>query len=242
MHGENFLETTWIHFIDSDLSFMIYFQFLSVPNTSVVIFVYKLSEGLDEKPTVEYYGPDGPIGGTYKSYLSHKQILEHCLKFFCLNDKDLEKCLLPFEQNVVHFGDKSIAFLNCRSRENEEKNKVEEIRKHSQVLTKDIKCGNINCTEIEQTPMAWFGLELALKKASQSKNVKRKGIYSHEQCKLEADKFEYFRDNSGQFDAALEHLVKHNIFLYYKDVLPNVVFCDPCTLDRPITMQFVDIY
>ena len=224
-----------------------------MPNTSVVLFVFNLSEGLNEKPTVEYYGPDGTrIGDPYKSYLSHRQILEHCLKVFraqgpgkcpkilvigthkdqpqSLKDEDLKKCLLPFEQNVVHFGDQSIALLNCKSKDN--KNTVEEIRKY---FTKDIENDSINCTEFEQTPMAWFGLELALKKASQSKNIKRKDILSHEQCKLEAEKFEYFKANSGQFDAALEHLVKHNIFLYYKDVLPNVVFCDPQVLLTMVT-------
>ena len=221
-----------------------------------MLFVFKLSEGLDEKPTVEYYGPDGTrIGEKYESYLTHKEILKHCLKVFraqdhtkCpkilvigthkdhpqkLNDKDLEECLKPFQNNVVNFGDQSITKLDCTSKENNEK--VEEIRKQLQVLTKDIKNENINCTEIEQTPMAWFGLELALKKESQSKNVKRKGILSLEQCKMEADRFEYFSANSGQFDAALEHLVKHNIFLYYKDVLPNVVFCDPQVLLTMVT-------
>ena len=54
---------------------------LFVPNTSVVIFVFKLSEGLDQKPIVEYYGPEGhPIGDKCESFLTHKEILEHSLK------------------------------------------------------------------------------------------------------------------------------------------------------------------
>ena len=51
---------------------------------------------------------------------------------------------------------------------------------------------------------------------------------------MEASTFEYFKTNSGQFDAALEHLVKHNIFLHYK-VLPQVVFCDPQVLLTMVT-------
>ena len=52
---------------------------------------------------------------------------------------------------------------------------------------------------------------------------------------MEAIKFEYFKRNIGQFDAALEHLVKHNIFLHYSEVLPDVVFCDPQVLLTRVT-------
>ena len=211
-----------------------------------MLFVFKLSEGLDEKPTVEYYGPDGrPIGGSYKSYLTHREILEHCLKVFhaqdpkkCptimligthsdnpknkLKNDDLKNCLKSFRQQVIHFGsDQPIARLDCLSSGNEDKEIVAEVRK--QILQV------VDNMETEDTPMAWFGLELALKQASQIQNSKTKGILTLKQCQEEADKFEYFKDNIGQFDAALEHLVKHNIFLHYK-VLPDVVFCDPQVL------------
>ena len=50
----------------------------------------KSSEGLDEKPTVEYYGLNGRrIGKEHKSKLTHKEILEHCLKVFHAQS---EKC------------------------------------------------------------------------------------------------------------------------------------------------------
>ena len=246
-----FLTTKWIHFIDSGGQ-PEFHDLLPVfgPNTSVVLFVFKLSEGLDEKPTVEYYGPMGRIGDSYKSYLTHKEILEHCLKVFraqgeqcptillvgthkdCPEQKlkinELQECLKPFQKNIVYFGyDNPIALLNCLSNGTEEKEIVEDIRSQILEVVKDIKK--------EQTPMAWFGLELALKKASQSEISKQKGILSLEQCKLEADKFEYFKTNSGQFDAALQHLVKHNIFLHYPEVLPDVVFCDPQVLLTMVT-------
>ena len=73
---------------------------------------------------------------------------------------------------------------------------------------------------IKPTLMAWFGLELALKQTSQRQNSKPKGILTLKQCQVEANKFEYFKTNSGQFDAALGHLVKHD-----KDrVLPSESF------------------
>ena len=114
------------------------------------------------------------------------------------------------------------------SDENEDQKIVEQIRK---LLLVRVTKG----TNIEKTPMAWFGLELALKKASQ--HSKPNGILSLEQCKLEANNFAFFRTRSGQFDEALKHFVEHNIFLYYPDVLPNVtvVFCDPQVLLTMVT-------
>ena len=161
---EKCLTTKWIHIIDSggQPEFHDLLPVL-VPNSSLVLFVFKLSEGLDEKPTVEYYGPDGPIGDSYKSYLMHREILEHCLKVFYaqdpkmhptilligthkdhpeqrLNIKELNECLKPFQQDVIHFGDESIAVLNCRSKENADMDIVQNIRKQLHLeVHKDIK-------------------------------------------------------------------------------------------------------
>ena len=244
------MSTKWIHLIDSGGQPEFHDLLpVFVPSASVVLFVFKLSEGLDEKPTVEYYGPNGSIGNPYKSYLTHREILKHCLKAFHSQDPkkcstilligthkdhpeqkldihELKDCLKPFQQEVIHFGRQPIAMLNCLSNGNEEKEIVNEIQKEILKVIENM--------ESEDTPMAWFGLELALKQASQSENSKPKGILTYEQCKLEANKFEYFESNSGQFEAALDHLVKHNIFLHY-EVLPDVVFCDPQVLLTMVT-------
>ena len=255
--GETFLTTKWIHIIDSGGQPEFHDLLpIFVQNTSVVLFVFKLSEGLDEKPTIEYYGPDGPIGGSYKSYLTHREILEHCLKVFRAQDHqkcptilligthkdnpeqklkidELQKCLEPFQQKVIHFGvDQPIAMLNCLSKD-KEKEIVEEVRKEILKV--------IDNMESEETPMAWFQLELALKQASQSQNSRPKGILSLKQCEHEADKFEYFKTNSGQFDAAMKHFVNHNIFLHYPGILPDVVFCDPQVLLTMVT-QIVEYH
>ena len=245
------MNTTWIHFIDSGGQPEFHDLLpVFVPNTSVVLFVFKLTEGLEEKPTVAYYGPNTTIGPSFKSYLTHKQILEHCLKVChaqgesCqtimligthkdrpeqkLKQNDVEECLKPVTNKVVLFPNKQlIASLDCLSNTNEDMNIVKEIREE---LLKAIK--NVGS---EETPMAWFGLELALKKASQSEKSKHKGILSYEQCQVEANQFEFFRDNSDQFDAVMEHLVKYNIFLRYSQVLPDVVFCDPQVLLTRVT-------
>ena len=249
--GEKFLNTTWIHFLDSGGQPEFHNILpIFVPNTSVVLFVFKLTEGLDEKPMVEYYDKDGKrIGDPNKSYLTHREILEHCLKVFhaqgetcqtimligthkdCPNQKlktdDLQECLKPFKNKVVFFNNQPIALLNCLSKTIEDMNIVQQIREQLLQVNKDVKSQDVESTE---TPMAWFGLELELKKTSQREKSNHKGILSLEQCKQVADKLEYFRDNSGQFDEAMQHFVKYNIFLHYSEVLPDVVFCDPQVL------------
>ena len=248
--GEKRLTSKWIHFIDSGGQPEFHDLLPAfVPDTSVVLFVFNLSEGLDEKPEIEYYDSNSPIGKPYKSYLTHREILEHCLGVFRaqgekvphimligthndhhnikLQVTDLHKFLKTCQQgiHVVWFRGQPIAMLDCLSDKDEDKTMVEEIRQQILNVIEDI--------DSEDTPMAWFGLELALKKASQSTNPK--GILSLEQCKKEADRLNYFKTHSGQFDAALQHLVKHNIFLYYPSVLPDVVFCDPQLLLDMVT-------
>ena len=248
--GEKLLTSKWIHFIDSGGQPEFHDLLpVFVPNASVMLFVFNLSEGLNEKPEIEYYDSKGRIGKSYTSYLTHREILEHCLKVFSaqgekapnfmligthndhhlkkLQVTDLDKILKTCQQgtHVVRFGGQPIGMLDCLSDKDEDKDMVEEIRQ--QILEV------IEGVDSEDTPMAWFGLELALKKASQS--VTPKGILSHEQCKQEANLLNYFNTQSGQFDAALEHLVKHNIFLHYQTMLSDVVFCDPQVLLDMVT-------
>ena len=50
-----------------------------------------------------------------------------------------------------------------------------------------------------------------------------------------ANIFPYFKNREDRYDEALEHLVKNNVFLYYKDTLPEIVFCDPQVLLTEVT-------
>ena len=71
----------WIQFIDSGGQLQ-YHDILPlfIQDPMVTIFVLKLSEELSHHPTIECYGADGkPVGKPYRSSLSHKQILQHCL-------------------------------------------------------------------------------------------------------------------------------------------------------------------
>ena len=124
--GKNIHTSTWIHFIDSEFHDLL---LLSRPNTSVVS---NLSEGLNQMPVMEYYGPNGllPIRDSCESYLTHKETLEHSLKdlkdAICptilvvgthkdchpqrLNIDEPKKYLEQFYEYFIQFGD---ALINC---------------------------------------------------------------------------------------------------------------------------------
>ena len=207
----------------------------------------KACESLSHKPIVEYYDVEGHIGMKRESYLTHKDILQQSFKSFhslngqlpkilmigthkdcsplLLNNDELNCCLKPIEENVLFFGsDCPIAYINCLSRTRQEKEVIEEIRKQIE-STPGI--------EEKKTPLAWFGLELALKDASQK--AKQKGVLSISDCRKEAMNFALFKNNTSQFDAALQHFVDNNIFLYYPEIIPDKVFCDPQVLLTLVT-------
>ena len=75
-------------------------------------------------------------------------------------------------------------------------------------------------------PIAWFGLEVLLRKSSHD------GILSLTECKVCAKRLHIEGD---AFSAALHHLVFQNMFLYYPEVLPQTVFCDPQVVLTKVT-------
>ena len=243
-----FLSTEWIHFIDSGGQPEFHDLLpLFIPNTSIVIFVFKLSESLHCNPKVEYFGSSGHIGKPCISYLTHKEILEHSLKTFhrssgqtprilvigthkdCepkLEVEDLKICLSHNKDSVVFFGDKPFISINCMSKDDEEMDDaIEDIRHNILESAKN---------DIENIPLAWFGLEMELKKEA-SKTKAR--VLTIKECKVVANKFSFFRSNSERFNAALQHLIKQNIFLHYPDILSlsDAVFCDPQVLLDEVT-------
>ena len=241
----------WIQFIDSGGQLQ-YHDILPlfVQNPSVIIFVLNLSEELSHHPTIEYYGADSkPVGKAYRSSLSHKQILQHCLGAIHSRDahpliiivgthrdalhwwrfwkesikeknKQLKALLDPTHSTVLYCGegmDELIFAVNGLS--------PEDVDRHvAQVLRKKIvsKCPQ----QLVKRPIAWFGLEIVLQRSSHN------GVLSLAECQACAKRFHIEGD---VFSAALHHLVHHNVFLYYPEVLPQTVFCDPQVVLTKVT-------
>ena len=202
----------------------------------MTLFVLNLSEDLSHHPIIEYYGADGkPVGIPYRSSLSHKQILQHCLQSQHSQDarpliisvgthkdaaskediseknRQLKELLDPGCYRVLYKGEKlkEVIFpVNCKSPQGEDKC-VAKVLRH--------KIMSVSPQSMKM-PIAWFGLEVFLKRSSED------GVLSLGQCQVCAKRLHLEGD---AFLAALHHLVHHNVFLYYPEVLPQTVFCDP---------------
>ena len=238
----------WIQFIDSGGQLQ-YHDILPlfIQDPMVTIFVLKLSEELSYHPTIEYYGADGkPVGKPYRSSLSHKQILQHCLGAIHSQDahpqiiivgtyRDAkDSCVETMEQKnqqlqalldstyfkVLFCGEgmKELIFaLNGLSPEDVDRHVAQVLKK--QIVSKSPQ-------QLIKMPIAWFGLEVVLQRSSHD------GVLSLVECQVSAKTF-YIEGDA--FSAALHHLVKHNVFLYYPEVLPQTVFCDPQVVLTKVT-------
>ena len=229
----------WIHFIDSGGQLQ-YHDILPlfVQKPAVAIFVLNLSEELSHQPTIEYYGADGkPVSRPYRSSLSHKQILQHCLGAMCSQDarpliitvgthRDAaDRC----SESIEEKSQKLKALLDAGSfrivyngEELEEvifavngKTPQDEDRRVAKVLREEMISV---CPQPIKMPIAWFGLEVLLQRSSHD------GILSLVECQGCAKRLHIEGD---AFSAALHYLVHHNVFLHYPEVLPQTVFCDP---------------
>ena len=212
----------------------------------VIIFVLKLSEELSHHPTIEYYGSDGkPVGKPYRSSLSHKQILQHCLAAIRSQDahpliiivgthrdtkdscaetiekknQQLQAILNSTHSKAVYCGGvKELIFaVNGLS--------PKDVDRHvAQVLRKEIVSEFPQ--QLIKQPIAWHRLEIVLQRSSHD------GLLSLEECQVCAKKLHI---EGEVFSAALHHLVKYNVFLYYPKVLPQTVFCDPQVVLTKVT-------
>ena len=229
----------WIHFIDSGGQLQ-YHDILPlfIQKPAVAIFVLNLSEELSHQPTIEYYGADGkPVSRPYRSSLSHKQILQHCLGAMCSQDarpliitvgthRDAaDRC----SESIAEKSQKLKALLDagsfrivCKGEKLKEvifavngKTPRDEDRHVAKVLREEIISV---CPQPIKMPIAWFGLEVFLQRSSHD------GILSLVECQGCAKRLHIEGD---AFSAALHHLVHNNVFLHYPEVLPQTVFCDP---------------
>ena len=236
-----------------------------VGNVSALLFVLKLSERFDQARKIECYGSDGEtIGGSYETCYSHKEVMERSLKAFQSNPTDpnssgpndgpvgpggplvivigthednehmcdekrevknikVNECLLLNKKcTPLYVGQdmtKMIFGVNCKTPGMKDKEVAKHLRKEISLLTPKPK----------KMPIAWFGLEVLLHDLAQKKKREALSIL---ECKQAAECVQ-LKDDA--FTAALSHFVGYNILLYYPDVLPDVIFCNPQVLISIIT-------
>ena len=219
---------------------------LFIQSPGVNVFVINLSEELSHQPIIEYYGADGrPVSRPHQSSFSHKQILQHCLE--AIHSQDARPLIITVgthrdaadrcTESIKEKNQQLIALLDAGSFRilfNGESLKEaifavngkapqDEDRRIAKVLRQKIVS---LCPQPIKMPIAWFGLEVLLQKSSHD------GILSLVECQACAKRLHIEGD---AFSAALHHLVHHNLFLHYPEVLPQTVFCDPQVVLSKVT-------
>ena len=234
---------------------------LFFPMIMFIIFVLKLSEKLGHHPVVNYFVRGKLIGAPYTSPLSHLEIAQHsfstvqsqmlaqqhsgrglpkmmvvgthrdkewhCSESIHEKNRKLSEILSPsFQEHLIYHSAerKSLVFpLDAKHRKQEDCQVTAEIRQAITMATSAI--------ESKRTPLSWHILELALR---QSAGKLGRGFLTRTECIAEATKLSI---SHQVLDAALDHFVHLNTILYYRTVLPNLVFI----LAQPLMQKMTEL-
>eukprot|EP00731_Ephydatia_muelleri_P005735 Em0002g1911a len=208
-----------------------------VSNLSMVLFVFKLSEQLDQKREIVCYGTDVmkrflkafQFSAVYPQVVvigTHKDLEGKCDQSNESREeknRKVKECLqlnkkcIPFyvgqDMAEVIFG------VNSQTPGTEDRDVAKVLRTKISELS----------PSPEKEPIAWFGLEVLLHDLA---HRKKREVLSLLECKQTAERVQL---KDAAFKEALSHFMKCNILLYYPDVLPDVVFCNPQVLLSIIT-------
>ena len=217
-----------------------------VKNISSCVCFAKLNESLDDKPMVAFFDESGKkCGSSYQSEHSNLQVIESCVRTIhsksgLLSERSPSFMIVgthhdEYEQNppaetleiknsklktklgpilesklVYHKADSLIFPINCKKPEDKDRVVVSEFR----------KCVMKYCMEPEsKIPLAWFVLEQRIRQYAAKKNV---AYVTRSACSKISKKLNM---SDKMFEAALDHLLKLNIFRSYSS-LSELIFCD----------------
>ena len=236
-----------VHFIDSGGQP----QFLDllpafVHHISAILFAVNLSESLDHTPMIYFYRQDGmPVGEPYQSLSSHKRVFEQCVRATDIRDvhpkvyvvgthRDMENdCSEKRKDKDEMVGNIfNPKYLMCKTGteviwEVNGKTPDEKDQKVAHKLRRSIvpHCSKGTSPPL---PMKWFVLEMRIRESAS------RGVISLQKCLLLAHRLGM---DEQSLEAALLHMVKYNLFLWYHNVpgLRDVVFSDPQAILQIIT-------
>ena len=227
-----------------------------VHHVSAAAFFVKLNEELSAYPQIEYYGKDGVLcGQPYRSCSTHMQMLQNCLQavqsrhgvnedpkcpelFFVGTHCDLENNNEPIKSkdkkliSMLQEHQTFKAHLSYYSVENynqllypvNAKAPKSEDKRVAATFRQDVmrRCH----AQEHKIPIRWFILELILQ------YLAKDGVISFKQCINVAHRLGM---NEARLRAAIEYLVKLNIFNYFPQILPGVVFTTSQILLNKVT-------
>eukprot|EP00731_Ephydatia_muelleri_P014714 Em0008g434a len=243
------LNVKLVHFIDSGGQP----QFLEllpafVQDLSAILYAVNLSEPLDHHPMIYFYGQDcKPLGEPYQSPSSHNQVLHQCVRATYTGDVHPQVFVVGTHRDkenecLEKKKDKDIIIRQIVPPECSlvEKNESEVIWDVNGIEPDSIDQGVANhlrqaivghCSKDASSPllpMKWFVLEMQITRSAV------RGVLSLSKCLELAQRLGI--DELG-LEAALKHMVKYNLFLWYHKVpeLRDVVISDPQVILKIIT-------
>ena len=208
-------------------------------DTSATLFVHRLCEKLDEHPLNDLYQSGERVGPKQRARLTtaqafktmlqgfnkaekrskiivvgtHKDLLHECDETPENKNELLKKIAPPhFDDDVVYCDDSMndvIFQINTKSPEDDDKKEASKIR--SSIRGVDRK---------QKIPIWWFILQQILEALAEKLNRK---VLHKEECTHVSNALGFSEE---ELEAALSFLDKLNIFLYKKDILPNIIFTD----------------
>ena len=236
----------WVQFVDSGGQP----QFLEVlpiflRRTSVWIYVLKLSERLDDYPTIEYYDENSSrIARPYAAAYTNKQIFQQFLqtvkshkaaggkspKILVIGthrDKQSECPESMKEKNrillelLAPFAD-DLVYSNLGKKEVIFPLNAQSPDKGDREIAEQIRALIMrHCSpQPDEIPLGWYALQLKLREIAEALG---REVISREECLAVAEKLHL---DEKSLDAALEYLDSLNTIFYYKDILPKAIFCD----------------
>ena len=223
-----------------------------VSNTMFGILTVKLNEPLDSRPLVEYYINGSRIGKPFKSPFTHLQTFRHCLRvllstckpgtcpkiIFVGTHKDLEheckhedrkekiqklQSIVPPEMkdNIIYNGESLLFSINAKTPGDDDCKMMGDLRK---LMVKELQ--KLPKVKI---PLRYFSLENAFLRLAK---YQRRAILSVDECLKEATAYHFTRES---LDDVLQYLHSLKLVMYYKDILPDVVFINAQVLLDKIT-------
>eukprot|EP00731_Ephydatia_muelleri_P014728 Em0008g448a len=242
------LNVKLVHFIDSGGQPQFHELLPAfVQDLSAILYAVNLSEPLDHHPMIHFYGQDcKPLGEPYQSPSSHNQVLHQCVRATYTGDvhpqvfvvgthRDKEnECLEKKKDKDIII--RQIVPPECLVEKNESEViwdvngfkpdlNDQGVANH---LRQAIVGHCINDASSPPLPMKWFVLEMQITRSAVQ------GVLSLSRCRELAQRLGI--DERG-LEAALQHMVKYNIFLWYHKIteLSNVVISDPQVILKIIT-------
>ena len=208
-------------------------------DTSATLFVHRLCEKLDEHPLNELYQSGERVGPEQRARLTtaqafktmlqgldkaekrskiivvgtHKDLLHECDEKPEDKNELLTKIASPhFEDEVVYCDesmDDVVFQINTKSPEDGDRKEALKIRSSIHKVA-----------TYHKIPIWWFILQRILEALAEKLNRK---VLRKEECTHVSNALGF---SEGELEAALSFLDKLNIFLYKKDILPDIIFTD----------------